>query len=220
MKTREWILSSDTVDELYEYKNLGVLKNFIGSFSSNVDDNIEKTRNKARMIFSSHLDRRKVNPLIYVMFWRQGCLPSLLFGAELFKFIPGLLLKLERCQLHISSYENWKRIVRFRIRVFENDAWLQFCDNHPDIHIIQTCFGNMSPPDFWSLADECPDLVVRLHTQARLMGSFGLNDSVPWLKDTEGALGCIHYVLPGGEEDFLGDTKIFMTKLGGLEIFN
>ena len=30
-----------------------------GSFSSNVDDNIEKTSNKAGMIFSSHLDRQK-----------------------------------------------------------------------------------------------------------------------------------------------------------------
>ena len=77
---------------------------------------------------------------------------------------------------------------RDKIRVFENDAWLQFCDNHPDIHIIQTCFENISPPDFWSLADEYPDLVTRLHTQARLMGNFGLNGSVPWLKDTEGAL--------------------------------
>ena len=86
------------------------------------------------------------------------------------------------------SYENWKRIVRDRIRVFENDSWLQFCDNHPDIHIIQTCFENICPPDFWSLADEYPDLITRLHTQARLMGSFGLNGSVPWLKDTEGAL--------------------------------
>ena len=64
MKTREWILGGDTVDELYEYRNLGVLKNYIGSFSSNVDDNIEKTRNKAGMIFSSHLDRRKANPVL------------------------------------------------------------------------------------------------------------------------------------------------------------
>ena len=50
------------------------------------------------MIFSSHLDRRKVNPLIYVKFWRQACLPSLLFAAELFTLTPGLLLKLENCQ--------------------------------------------------------------------------------------------------------------------------
>ena len=42
MKAREWILGGDTVDELYEYKNLGALKNYIGSFSSNLDDNIER----------------------------------------------------------------------------------------------------------------------------------------------------------------------------------
>ena len=59
---------------------------------------------------------------------------------------------------------------------------------HPDMHIIQICFENISPPDFWSLADEYPDLVTRLHMQERLMGSFGLNGSVPWLKDTEGVL--------------------------------
>ena len=185
------------------------------------------------MIFSSHLDRRKVKLLTYVKFWRQACLPSLLYGAELFTLTPRLLLKLERCQSwflqqifyvpsftpgsillkmsglnsvaseiaikkllflgrlitepnmaptvrnlfqcrvesyfdtnvtsagvllstsealvkhdlfhHFESwynsstfpyYENWKRIVRDKIRVFENDAWLQFCDNHPDIQII------------------------------------------------------------------------------------
>ena len=98
MKTREWILGGDTVDELYEYKNLEVLKNYIGSFSSNVDDNIEKTPNKAGVIFSSHLDRWRINPLVYVKFWRQAFLLSLLFGAELFTLTPGLLLKLERCQ--------------------------------------------------------------------------------------------------------------------------
>ena len=61
MKEREWILG----DELYEYKNLGVLKNYIGSFSSNVEDNINKTRKKVGMIFSSNFDHRKVNPFIY-----------------------------------------------------------------------------------------------------------------------------------------------------------
>ena len=86
------------------------------------------------------------------------------------------------------SYENWKRIVRDRIQVFENDAWLQFCDNHPDMHIIQTCFENISPQDFWFLPDKYQDLITRLHTQARLMGSFGLKGSVPWQKDTLGAL--------------------------------
>ena len=53
MKRHERILGEDTVDKLYEYKDLGVAKNYIGSLSSDADDNIEKTHNKAGMIFSS-----------------------------------------------------------------------------------------------------------------------------------------------------------------------
>ena len=76
MNEREWRLGDDIVEELYEYvnmfvyeyKNLGVLKNYIGSFFSNVTDNIEKTGRKAGMIFSSSFDRRKTNPLIFVQF--------------------------------------------------------------------------------------------------------------------------------------------------------
>ena len=98
MKEREWDLDVDTVEKLDEYKNLGVLKNYRGSFASNISDNIDKTCKKAGMIFSSNVDRRKTNPLIYVKFWRQACLPSLLFGAELFMLTPSLLLELERYQ--------------------------------------------------------------------------------------------------------------------------
>ena len=98
MKEREWALGDDTVEELYEYKNLDVLKNYCGSFASNISDKIDKTRKKAGMIISSNVDRRKTNPLIYVKFWRQACLPSLLFGAELFTITPTLLFELERCQ--------------------------------------------------------------------------------------------------------------------------
>ena len=93
MNEREWKLGDDTVDEVNEYKNLGVLKNYIGSFSSNVTDNIEKTRKKAGMIFSSKFDRRKRNPLVYVKFWKQACLPSLLFGSELFTLTPKFVTK-------------------------------------------------------------------------------------------------------------------------------
>ena len=46
MKNRVWLLGDTIVDELYEYKNLGVLKNYVGSSSSNVEDNIDKTRKK------------------------------------------------------------------------------------------------------------------------------------------------------------------------------
>ena len=98
MKEREWILGDGTVDEHYEYKNLGVLKNYIGSFSSNVEDNTDKTRKKAGMIFSSNFDRHKVNHFIYIKFWSKACLPSLLYGSELFTLTSSLLAKLERCQ--------------------------------------------------------------------------------------------------------------------------
>ena len=75
MKERERILGDGTVDELYEYENLGVLKNYIGSFSSNVEDNIGKTRKKAGMIFSSNFDRRKVNPLYILHFGAKHVSP-------------------------------------------------------------------------------------------------------------------------------------------------
>ena len=90
MNEREWLLSDESVDELYEYKNLGVVRNYTGSFSSNVD----KTRKKVEMIFSANFDRSKVNSLIYVKFWWQACLPTLLYGSELFALTPGLLEKL------------------------------------------------------------------------------------------------------------------------------
>ena len=44
MKGRSWVLGNDSVDE---YKNLCVFKNYYGSFETNVEENIEKTRKKA-----------------------------------------------------------------------------------------------------------------------------------------------------------------------------
>ena len=64
--------------ELCEYKNVGVLKHYVNSFSTNVED--KKARKKAEMIFACNFDRRKTKPLIYI----KACIPSLLFGAELF----------------------------------------------------------------------------------------------------------------------------------------
>ena len=111
------------------------------------------------------------------------------------------------------TYTDWKRIVRHKIQVFEGDAWSQFRNSHPDMHVAQSCFETMSIQQFWSIADKYPDLVTRLHTQARRMGNFGLNASVPWLKDSEGTLCFIckedirnadHYLLdcPHFKENF------------------
>ena len=99
---REWLLSETAINELCKYKNLGVLKNYIGSFSSNIEENIEKTRKKAGMIFSSDFDRCKTNPLVYIKVWRQACLPCLLFGTELFSLNASQLGKLEPVSAVVS----------------------------------------------------------------------------------------------------------------------
>ena len=56
---------------------------------------------------------------------------------------------------------------------------------------IQTCKlpkpANVSPQKFWSISEQHPDLVSRLHIQTRLMGNFGLNGGIPWLSNTDGA---------------------------------
>ena len=89
------MLGNETVDERYEYKNYGVVKNYIGSFSSNVEDNTDKTRKTACIIL--HLVFT-VNPFVYIKFWRQAYLPSLLYGVELFTVTLTLIEKFERCQ--------------------------------------------------------------------------------------------------------------------------
>ena len=68
LKDRERLLGDTKVEELHEYKNLGVLKNYVGSFSSNIQDNVDKTRKKVGMIFSPNFDCRKANPPISVKF--------------------------------------------------------------------------------------------------------------------------------------------------------
>ena len=53
---------------------------------------------------------------------------------------------------------------------------------------VAPCIENISPCQFWSIADRYPNLASRLHVQIRLMGNFGLNGSVPWLTNTDAEL--------------------------------
>ena len=55
MKERKWLLGRTAVNELCEYKNLGVLKNYANSFSTSVEDNIEKKKNQNRNDFCLQL---------------------------------------------------------------------------------------------------------------------------------------------------------------------
>ena len=67
----------------HRYKNVLVLKNYVSSFAANVEDNIDKTREKAVKAFSGS-DHRKTNLLNHVKFWRKAYLRFLSFGTELF----------------------------------------------------------------------------------------------------------------------------------------
>ena len=89
MQDRKWFLGESSVDELYEYKSLRVTKKYVGSFSSNVEDNIEKTCKKVGMLFSANINRRITSPLVYVKFWsRPVCL---LFYLDLSFSLPPLV---------------------------------------------------------------------------------------------------------------------------------
>ena len=56
------------------------------------------------------------------------------------------------------------------------------------MHVAQACLLNTPPRQFWSLADDYPELVSHLHIQVRIVGNFGFNRGVPWLSHTQGAL--------------------------------
>ena len=58
-----------------------------------------KNSEKVGKLFLANFDHRKVNPFVYIKFCGQACLPSLLFGSELFTLTPNLLQKLERCHM-------------------------------------------------------------------------------------------------------------------------
>ena len=56
------------------------------------------------------------------------------------------------------------------------------------MRVVQSCLKDVSHFLFWSLPNQFPDLVSRINVQVRLMGNFGLNGSLPWLQNTDGAI--------------------------------
>ena len=78
------------------------------------------------------------------------------------------------------TYSQWKSIVKTKIRVFEVNTWKNFVITHPSYKHGKTCLDLVSPQMFWSISNQYPDLVARLHVQIRLMGNFGFSACVPW----------------------------------------
>ena len=99
LMSREFNLGFDVVKERKEYKNLEVTKNYAYSCGGNINGAVKKTRRKGGMILSMGFDRKKVNPLIYIeLIWKITCLPSLVFGSELWSLTKTDTACLERCQ--------------------------------------------------------------------------------------------------------------------------
>ena len=103
--------------------------------------------------------------------------------------------------------------MKTKVRNFEENAWADYCINHPSMHIAQACLKDATHYQFWCLADNYPDLVSRMRIQIRPMDNFGLNCGVPWLAGTNGSLCCI---CKQGTEDvtrFLLDCPFFEVKV-------
>ena len=49
---RSWKLGDEVVEESNEYKNPGIVENYVGSFQSDVDEAIEKNKKKTGMILN------------------------------------------------------------------------------------------------------------------------------------------------------------------------
>ena len=69
MKNHMWLLGNTLSDELYEYKNLGVLKNYVGSFSSNVEnrDLMQMMMGGQRIAFETHNCRNATIKSYYLL---------------------------------------------------------------------------------------------------------------------------------------------------------
>ena len=69
-KLRQRKVRPNHINKKYEYVNLDVLKNYCGSLDKIIDENITKARKEAGMLFSAEFDRGKMNPMVYIKFWR------------------------------------------------------------------------------------------------------------------------------------------------------
>ena len=54
-------------------------------------------------------------------------------------------------------YNEWKSIVNQRINEYENAMWFTYCACHLNMDTARNCLENVSPSQFWSISELCPD---------------------------------------------------------------
>ena len=82
----------------------------------------------------------------------------------------------------LNSPENWKNIIKDRIDHFQTQEWQDYIDSHPYLILVHQTFSELKPSQFWRITSDHPDSVPKLNLQLRLMGNFGLQSSLPWLR--------------------------------------
>ena len=92
------------------------------------------------------------------------------------------------------TYSQWKSIVKAKIRKSEVNTWKNFVIANPSYKLVETCLYLVSPQMFWSISNQYPDLVTRLHVHIGLMGNFGFSACVPWTIRSDESLCfvCMH----------------------------
>ena len=86
------------------------------------------------------------------------------------------------------SYSSWKRIVNSKLFAIDRSKVGSMVLNHTSPCTYSFILKNTAPAKFWSLSSLFQDLLPKFRTQIRLIGSFGLQGSIPWLKDLSEAL--------------------------------
>ena len=66
------------------------------------------------------------------------------------------------------AYSKWKWIVKTKVRNYEDNAWANYCVDHPGMHIAQACLKNVISCQFWVILDS---MVVYHGTLALLVPS-------------------------------------------------
>ena len=78
--------------------------------------------------------------------------------------------------------------MKIKIREFEENTWKNFVIAHPSYKLAETCLDCVSLQMFWSIFDQYPDLVTRLHVQIRLMDNLDFSACVSWVIRAEESL--------------------------------
>ena len=80
------------------------------------------------------------------------------------------------------SYGEWKCTLRNRISIFENSLWETYTENHSHMSLFHQTLTEISPSNYWKITSLYPDLVSKVNIQLRLIGNYGLQSGLPWLR--------------------------------------